>query len=122
MPGYGYAKAARTKVEAWNELIRDYLSGRAVLHRVLLLIDARHGLKQTDQEIMSLLDRDAVSFQVVLTKADKIKASELASVFEATKTILAKHPAAHPMVHATSSAKGTGIAELRAEIAALANT
>jgi len=121
LPGYGYAKATRTKVEAWNELIRDYLSGRAVLHRVLLLIDARHGIKQTDQEIMALLDRDAVSFQVVLTKADKIKPAELERVLEETNTILAKHPAAHPHVHATSSVKAKGIAELRAEIASLAN-
>lgn len=122
LPGYGYAKASRSKVEAWNELIRDYLSGRAVLYRVLLLIDARHGIKPPDEEIMALLDKDAVSFQVVLTKADKIKPAELERILDKTHAILAKHPAAHPHVHATSSVKGTGIAELRAEIASLANT
>ena len=122
LPGYGYAKASRSKVEAWNELIRNYLSGRAVLYRVLLLIDARHGIKSADQEIMALLDKDAVSFQVVLTKADKIKPAELERVLKETHEILAKHPAAHPHVHVTSSVKGSGIAELRAEIAELANT
>ena len=119
MPGYGYAKVERAKVEAWNELIRDYLRGRAELRRLFLLIDARHGVKPSDTEIMALMDEAAVSFQVVLTKCDKPKKGELDKVIAGTAAALKKHPAAHPVIHATSSAKLTGIDQLRAEIAAL---
>jgi len=117
MPGYGFAKAPKEKVEAWTELVSDYLKGRPTLARVLLLIDARHGLKPTDATIMSLLDTAAVSYQVVLTKADKIKAHELEALMQATAKALKTHAAAFPDVIATSAAKGTGIAELRAAIA-----
>ena len=117
MPGYGFAKAPKEKVEAWTELVSNYLKGRPTLARVLLLIDARHGLKPTDATIMSLLDTAAVSYQVVLTKADKIKAHELEALMQATAKALNTHAAAFPDVIATSAAKGTGIAELRAAIA-----
>ena len=117
MPGYGFAKAPKEKVEAWTELVSNYLKGRPTLARVLLLIDARHGLKPTDATIMSLLDTAAVSYQVVLTKADKIKAHELEALMQATAKALKTHAAAFPDVIATSAAKGTGIAELRAAIA-----
>ena len=120
MPGYGYARVERRKVEAWTQLIRDYLRGRAALRRLFLLIDARHGIKPSDAEIMELMDEAAVSFQVVLTKCDKPKAGELARVIDATAATLAKHPAAHPVIHATSAVKQTGIDLLRAEISALA--
>ena len=117
MPGYGFAKAPKEKVEAWTELVSDYLKGRPTLARVLLLIDARHGLKPTDATIMGLLDTAAVSYQVVLTKTDKIKAHELEALMQATAKALKTHAAAFPHVIATSAAKGTGIAELRAAIA-----
>ena len=120
MPGYGYAKVERTRVEAWTQLIRDYLRGRASLRRLFLLIDARHGLKPTDIEIMELMDEAAVSFQVVLTKCDKPKPAQLEQVIARTLKTLAKHPAAHPTIHVTSSVKLTGIDMLRAEISALA--
>lgn len=120
MPGYGYAKVERTRVEAWTQLIRDYLRGRASLRRLFLLIDARHGLKPTDIEIMELMDEAAVSFQVVLTKCDKPKPAQLEQVIARTLKTLAKHPAAHPTIHVTSSVKLAGIDMLRAEISALA--
>jgi GTP-binding protein len=120
MPGYGYAKVERRKVEAWTELIRDYLRGRASLRRLFLLIDARHGVKPSDDEIMELMDEAAVSFQVVLTKCDKPKGGALDKVVAGTAAALARHPAAHPVIHATSSVKGHGIDQLRAEISALA--
>jgi len=120
MPGYGYAKVERRRVEAWTRLIRDYLRGRASLRRLFLLIDARHGLKPTDIEIMELMDEAAVSFQVVLTKCDKPKPAQLEQVIAKTLETLAKHPAAHPTIHVTSSVKLTGIDMLRAEISALA--
>lgn len=119
MPGYGYARAPRKEIEAWTDLIRTYLAGRSVLARVILLIDARHGIKAGDEEIMSLLDTAAVSFQVVLTKADKPKPQDLEKTIEETKLQLAKHSAAHPDIHVTSSFKKTGLATLQAEIAAL---
>lgn len=119
MPGYGYAKVSRSRVEAWTRLIRDYLRGRASLRRLFLLIDARHGVKPSDEEIMALMDEAAVSFQVVLTKCDKPKGAELDKVIARTAETLARHPAAHPLVHATSSTKLTGIDKLRAEIALL---
>jgi GTP-binding protein len=119
MPGYGFAEAPKEKVAAWNKVLRAYLAGRRTLLRVFLLVDARHGLKPVDDEIMALLDGAAVSYQVVLTKADKIKETDLAKVFEQTSKALAKHPAAYPTIIATSSEKGLGFEELRGTIAQL---
>jgi GTP-binding protein len=119
MPGYGYAKAPVEKVAAWGALITDYLKGRTTLARVFLLIDARHGLKPTDLQIADILDDAAVTYQAVLTKADKIKPRELAEVTEDTATKLGKHPAAFPHVIVTSAEKGQGIDELRATIAGI---
>ena len=119
MPGYGFAKAPKEKVAAWTELVSDYLKGRTTLARVFLLIDARHGLKIVDEQIMELLDLAAVSYQAVLTKADKIKSEVLTDLMVATTKALMAHPAAFPQVVATSSEKGTGIADLRAEIATI---
>jgi GTP-binding protein len=116
MPGYGYAEAPKAKVAAWTALIHAYLAGRANLARVYLLIDARHGLKDVDNEPMDALDKAAVSYQIVLTKADKIKPAERAKVIEATQAGIKKRPAAHPVVLATSSETGFGIPELRLEI------
>jgi GTP-binding protein len=113
MPGYGYAKAPLATVKKWRFLINDYLRGRAVLKRAFLLIDSRHGIKAVDTEIMKMMDEAAVSYYVVLTKTDKIKASELAAVTEATQAILRKHVAAFPDVLTTSSEKGGGIENLR---------
>lgn len=120
MPGYGYAKAAKSEARRWQALIRDYLRGRPSLKRVFLLVDARHGLKDSDLETMALMDEAAVSYQIVLTKADKVKPAELERICAAVTHALKRRPAAHPGFHITSSAKGTGIAELRAEIALLA--
>lgn len=119
MPGYGFAEAPKEKVAAWNKVIRAYLAGRRTLLRVFLLIDARHGLKPPDDEILDLLDGAAVSYQVVLTKADKIKPTELEKVKERTLKALSKHPAAFPSIIATSSEKGIGFEELRGTIAQL---
>ena len=120
MPGYGYAKESKEKVEAWNDMVRRFLRGRVTLRRALVLIDSRHGLKPNDHEIMEMLDRTAVPYVVVLTKADKVKAADLDMVRRDTELGLKKHPAAFPDIHVTSSEKGTGIAELRASLAALA--
>lgn len=119
MPGYGYAKAPKDKVEAWTRLVNDYLRGRPSLKRVFVLVDARHGLKDADKPVMKMLDEAAVSYQIVLTKADKIPEKALISVIERTVAATAAHPAAHPVIHATSSVGGHGIDLLRAEIAAL---
>ena len=119
MPGYGFAEAPKEKVAAWNKVIRAYLAGRRTLLRVFLLIDARHGLKPPDDEILDLLDGAAVSYQVVLTKADKIKPTELEKVQERTLKALSNHPAAFPSIIATSSEKGIGFEELRGTIAQL---
>lgn len=119
MPGYGYAKAPKAQVKGWNDLIRDYLRGRAQLKRVFLLIDSRHGLKDTDSGVLALMDEAAVSYQVALTKIDKISAAQLERVRAATTARLAKHPAAHPEIIATSSEKRLGISELRTEIAGI---
>src|SRR6476620_11818277 len=119
MPGYGYAAAPKSKVQSWTELIHKFLLGRASLARVYLLIDARHGLKDVDLEVLKTLDRSAVSYQLVLTKADQIKAAELQSRIVETEAALAKRPAAFPNVLATSSRSATGMAELRAAIAKL---
>jgi GTP-binding protein len=119
MPGYGYAEAPKPMVERWQRLIRSYLRGRAVLRRVFVLIDARHGIKSVDEDMMTLMDEAAVSYQIVLTKTDKLKPAERDATVEATAARLARRPAAYPFVLATSATKGTGIAELRATIAQL---
>jgi GTP-binding protein len=116
MPGYGFAKAPPKVVETWRRLVRDYLRGRVVLKRTLVLIDSRHGVKQVDLDMMEMLDQAAVGYRLVLTKADKIKASELDAVHAATIAEARKHPAAFPVVHVTSSEKGMGIEELRAAV------
>jgi GTP-binding protein len=116
MPGYGFAKAPVKVVERWKQLVRTYLRGRAMLKRTLVLVDARHGLKSVDLEMMKMLDEAAVGYRLVLTKADKIKANELAAVLAATEAEARKHPAAYPQVHATSAEKGMGIADLRAAV------
>lgn len=120
LPGYGFAEAPKPVVARWQELMRAYLAGRVTLRRVFLLIDARHGPKPVDEEIMTLLDRSAVTFQAVLTKADKPNARDLAGAIEATKAMLAKHPAAFPEIVVTSSETGQGLATLRALVAGLA--
>lgn len=116
MPGYGYAKAPKDVVKQWRFLVNDYLRGRAVLKRTLLLIDARHGIKDVDRDIMKMLDDAAVSYRIVLTKADKIKASELEMVTAQTVAEARTRPAAHPEILATSAEKGMGLAELRAAV------
>lgn len=116
MPGYGFAKAPVAVVEKWRKLVRTYLRGRQVLARNLVLVDSRHGLKDVDREMMKMLDEAAVGYRVVLTKADKIKASDLAKVVAATEAEAKKHVAAYPHVHVTSSEKGMGIDELRAAV------
>ena len=116
MPGYGYAQAPKTKVAAWTTLIYKFLLGRASLARVYVLIDSRHGLKDVDTDILKTLDKSAVSYQLVLTKADQVKPAEFAACIETTKAALAKHPAAFPDVLATSSRSGEGMPELRAAI------
>jgi GTP-binding protein len=120
LPGYGFAKAPKAGAARWQALMRDYLAGRAPLRRVFLLIDARHGTKDGDREMMSLLDRAAVTFQAVLTKADKPSRAELAAVTDRVISDLARHPAAFPTVAVTSAETGAGLPELRAEIAGLA--
>ena len=119
MPGYGYAAAAKSKVAAWTELIHAYLRGRANLARVYVLVDARHGLKDTDKPTLDELGRAAVSHQVVLTKTDAVKPAELEARIAEVEAALAKRPATYPTVLATSSDKGTGIPELRAAVARL---
>lgn len=116
MPGYGFAKAPKDVVKKWRFLVNDYLRGRAVLKRTLVLIDSRHGIKEVDREVLEMLDTAAVSYRLVLTKADKVKATELAAVHAATEAEARKHAAAHPEVIATSSEKGMGIAELRTAV------
>ena len=120
LPGYGYARAAKADIRRWSALTRRYLRGRPELARVCLLIDSRHGAKDSDREIMAELDRAAVSYQAVLTKADKMKPQALAAVRRATERELAAHPAAHPECPVTSARTGLGIAELRAALAMLA--
>jgi GTP-binding protein len=116
LPGYGWAKASKTTVKKFQDLGRDYLRGRVTLKRVYLLIDARHGLKSVDTEALEALDMAAVSYQIVLTKADKIKTSEGLEMQEKTLKAISKRPAAFPAVALTSAEKGLGMAELRAEI------
>lgn len=116
MPGYGFAKAPKALVDNWTKLVFDYLRGRVTLKRVYLLIDARHGIKTIDAEVMGLLDKAAVSYQVVLTKTDKIKPPAVTRLIEETLEKIRKRPAAFPEVIATSSEKGHGMDELRAAI------
>ena len=119
LPGYGYANAPLPVVEKWQKLLKQYLSGRQTLRRAFVLIDARHGIKAVDNEIMNLLDSAAVTFQCVLTKADKVKAKDREMVLTQTRSALSKHPAAFPEIVVTSSEKGDGIATLRTIIATL---
>ncbi|MFL6845885.1 MAG: ribosome biogenesis GTP-binding protein YihA/YsxC [Allosphingosinicella sp.] len=116
MPGYGFAKAPKDVVKKWRHLVNDYLRGRQVLKRALVLVDCRHGLKEIDLEVMKMLDEAAVSYHLVLTKADKVKASELEAVEAATAAEARKHPAAHPEVIVTSSEGGMGIERLRTAV------
>lgn len=118
MPGYGFAKAPPAVTEKWRKLVRDFLRGRVVLKRTLLLVDARHGLKPVDDDMMRMLDEAAVGYRVVLTKADKIKASDLDAVVAATEAAARKRTAAYPKVHVTSAELKMGIAELRAAVLA----
>jgi len=122
MPGYGYASAPKQKVEEWTKLVFDYLKGRVTLKRVYVLIDARHGIKANDEAVLSLLDKAAVSYQVVLTKADKVKTGAAARLAAETLAKIGKRPAAYPAVLATSSEKGEGIEELREAIAKAVNS
>ncbi|WP_309612281.1 ribosome biogenesis GTP-binding protein YihA/YsxC, partial [Sphingomonas sp.] len=122
MPGYGFAEAPKDMVKRWRFLINDYLRGRQVLKRALVLVDARHGLKDVDRDVMKMLDGAAVSYHLVLTKADKIKPTELAKTLAATQLEAAKHPASHPLLFATSSETGEGIADLRTTILEAART
>jgi len=119
LPGYGYAEAPVAIVAKWQALLKQYLSGRVTLRRAFVLIDARHGVKAVDEEILKLLDRSAVTFQAVLTKVDKINRTEREAVIEQVKGALAKHPAAYPEIIVTSSEKGEGIETLRALIATM---
>lgn len=116
MPGYGYARAPKDMVKKWRFLVNDYLRGRAKLKRALVLIDSRHGIKDVDKDMLDMLDGAAVSYRIVLTKADKVKASHLAAVAQETAEAIRKRPAAHPDIIATSAEKGMGLPELRAAV------
>lgn len=120
MPGYGYAEAPKDLIREWGRLVNDYLRGRPTLKRCLVLVDSRHGLKPVDREIMDLLDKAAVSYQIVLTKVDKVKPTALAAVSALVAEEARKHPAAHPELIPTSSETKAGIAELRAAVASAA--
>jgi GTP-binding protein len=122
MPGYGFAEAPKDMVKRWRFLVNDYLRGRAVLKRALVLVDSRHGLKDVDREVMRMLDDAAVGYHLVLTKGDKVKPSALGALYETTMVEAAKHPAAHPSIFTTSSETGSGIAELRTAILEAATT
>lgn len=119
LPGYGFAEAPVAVVAKWQRLLKNYLAGRQTLRRAFVLIDMRHGIKAVDEEILTLLDRSAVTFQVVLTKADKVRTSDHATTLEQVRAALQKHPAAFPEIVLTSSEKGDGIETLRAIIAGL---
>jgi GTP-binding protein len=119
MPGYGFAAVGKQKVETWTKLIHDYLRGRQNLARVYVLVDARHGLKELDKEVLETLDKAAVSYQIVLTKADEIKQADIAPLLEKTAAAIAKRPAAFPDLVLTSSRDGLGVPELRAGVAKL---
>ncbi|MBL4645010.1 MAG: YihA family ribosome biogenesis GTP-binding protein [Hyphomicrobiales bacterium] len=116
MPGYGYARAPREQVQTWTKLIHSYLRGRVILRRAYVLIDSRHGIKDTDTQVLDLMDKSAVSYQIVMTKIDKPKPAELEASLEKTRAAIAKRPAAHPEILLTSSEKGIGLERLRAEI------
>jgi len=120
LPGYGYARASKTDIARWTKLTREFLFGRASLRRVFLLIDSRHGVKESDLELMHMLDETAVTYQLILTKVDKLKKGELDKVLAKTQKVIAKRPAAFPEIISTSSEKKAGLDELRAEIATLA--
>ncbi|MBL8644251.1 MAG: YihA family ribosome biogenesis GTP-binding protein [Rhodospirillaceae bacterium] len=120
LPGYGFAQAPRDKAEVWSLFIRRYLKGRPQLRRALILIDARHGVKTLDEDIMTMMDESAMNYQVVLTKTDKIKPAELAATQARVAETAAKHTAAHPLILATSAAEGNGLPELRAALSELA--
>jgi len=122
MPGYGFAEAPKDIVKKWRFLVNDYLRGRQVLKRALVLIDSRHGIKHVDTDVMDMLDAAAVSYRIILTKADKIKASVLAEVTQKTAEDVRKRPAAHPDIIQTSSEKGMGLPELRAAVLEAINT
>lgn len=117
LPGYGYAKVSRSLVKEWTKLLKSYLSGRPNLRRAFVLVDSRHGIKESDREIMTMMDESAVSYQIILTKVDKLKKSEQEKIVAKIKIEIAKRVAAHPDIIVTSSAKGDGIEELRAAIA-----
>ena len=119
LPGYGYARVSKAQVKQWTGLVDSYLKGRANLRRTCVLIDSRHGLKESDRGVMAMLDKAAQPYQVVLTKVDKVKASYLAELEAKILAEIANHPASHPVIPKTSSRKGTGIAELRAMLATL---
>ncbi|WP_144224521.1 ribosome biogenesis GTP-binding protein YihA/YsxC [Mesorhizobium amorphae] len=121
MPGYGYAQAPKDQVDQWTKLVFDYLKGRVTLKRVYVLIDARHGIKKNDEDVLTLLDKAAVSYQIVLTKTDKIKAAGVPRLIEETLLKIKKRPAAFPGVLATSSEKVDGLEDLRAAIVLVAN-
>jgi GTP-binding protein len=120
LPGYGYAAASKSAVAAWTQLVQHYLRARAGLHRVCLLIDARHGIKEPDRPVMQLCDAAGLSYQIVLTKIDKLAPTARAAILDAVAGELAKHGAAHPEIHLTSAEKGLGIAALRATVASFA--
>ncbi|AQT43258.1 YihA family ribosome biogenesis GTP-binding protein [Bartonella sp. W8122] len=121
MPGYGFAEAPKAQVDQWTKLIFDYLRGRTTLKRVYVLIDSRHGIKKNDQDVLTLLDKAAVSYQIVLTKIDKIKTTELQKLIDNTHKAIVKRPAAFPHIIATSSEKGIGLDDLRGTILEAAN-
>ena len=120
MPGYGFAEAPKDLVKRWRFLVNDYLRGRSVLKRALVLVDSRHGLKDVDREVMEMLDDAAVGYHLVLTKGDKVKPTELAEALKGLSAEAARHPAAHPAIFTTSSETGSGIAELRTAVLAAA--
>ena len=119
LPGYGFANAPKKVVEGWQRLLKAYLSGRSTLRRAFVLVDSRHGVKPVDEEIMGLLDKSAVTFQIVMTKADKVKGAELERILEQVRGAARRHPAAYPEIVLTSSEKGVGIEDLRGIIATL---
>jgi len=121
LPGYGYAKASKGAVKSWNTLIRSYLEYRPNLRHVYILIDSRHGLKDGDKEVMDLLDSMGVAYQIILTKADKVKKEDMDKVFAATEVALKKHPAAFPVPHSTSSHKGYGVDDMQTAVFKLAH-
>ncbi len=120
LPGYGFAQAPKDKVEVWTDFIKKYLKGRPTLRRALVLIDSRHGLKDVDRQIMKLMDDSAVNYQIVMTKADKVKPGPLSDARDAIAKELSEHVAAHPEIYVTSSDDGFGIADLRAALSELA--